>query len=515
MATFQQIARENRQKNSGGRYPDPLANATTLAILLRRLSRIPEKDRPAITIVALHLWLTQRWLDIRSVDDIPDFYRISGSTACRANTFRNYKDGAISWSEYSLAYDDGNEVHYLWQPIPVYLNAYFQPFISSQSYETPFLRTKDKILLLRIMCNKWSTPSPLASFPRVRRDTFHQYFIDCALADNTLTALPRAKLIPRNQQHHKHSESYQNNDSDRIRYKLFDAQNRYLDRLIRAARNADLSHHFELFQANYSINLITVTPHVAEYLTSPGRISQTVLDTSNGTLQSIRSPSIKLGSKRYLEETAVVHFFQKLFTFLQSQKPLQPANKNLWVRYYNTATYRVALLFILLTGTRPTHSISILNPFYGGDDIVFVKDKGRLRQVIVCDYLQGEIKNYRIFQAFILALFEIDAPLDELWFGINDNGQPFRLSNRLLRQFINQHWEGVVPYQLRHFFAQSAVSNMSSIRLLDQDIDRLMGHESQGEHLGSDIVFPQTFLAMKNYLNQYANKLVLKEFSYV
>ncbi|MCR9532978.1 hypothetical protein [Vibrio alginolyticus] len=515
MMTFQHLARENRQKNAGGCYPDALAHATTLAIMLRRLAREDPKDRPAMTVVALFLWLTQTWPDIHQPSNIPDFVKISGSAPCREHVFRTYKDGALSWAEYAHSYHDGKKTHYLWQPLPTYLNAFFQPFISAQSYETPFLRPKAKVRLFQIMNKKWRTPESLNDYPRVRKDTFHQYLIDCAQVDNTLTPIPRAQIVSPNRKHHKHADTYQRSDSDRVRYKLFDAYNRYLSRLVRAARNAKLSPHFDVFIGQHAINLIAEHPKMAPYLTQSGRIAQTVLDTSNGTQQSIRSPAIPLGSQHYLEENAVIRFFDGLFGHVSALKPDQPANKNRWTAYYNSATYRLALLFIVLTGTRPTHGISILAQYYWGGDMVFVKDKGRLRQVILCDYLQREIQHYRALQSAVLSMWGTRPTLDEMWFCLDDHGQPYRLSNCALRQFMHQHWPGIVPYQLRHFFAQSAVNNVSSTRLLDQDIDRLMGHENLGEHLGSDMIFPETFDAMKVYLNQYAERLGLQEFAYV
>ncbi|MBY8203932.1 hypothetical protein KW531_00585 [Vibrio fluvialis] len=513
MVSFAHLARESRQQNSGGRYPHALSHATTLAIMLSKLAREDPRDRPAMTIVALFLWLTQAWPDIRAPSDIPDFVRISGAMRCRENTFRTYRDGSRSWAEYAHRYDDRQQEYYLWQPIPSYLNEYFQPFISTQSYETPFLRRKAKVRLFHVMNKKWKTPLALSHLPRVRKDAFHQYLIDCALVDNTLTAIPRSQIVARDRYHHKYAGHYQRADSDRIRYKLFDAHHRYLSRLIRAARNANLSACYQVFyDSNHTTNLIAGDPKLAHYLTSQtGRISQYVLDTSNGSIQLIRSPSLKLGSQRVLDETAVAHFFNQLFTHIEEVKPRKAANRNQWRHYYCLRTNQIALLFILLSGTRPTHSISILNQYYWGDDIVFVKDKGRLRQVIICDYLQREIQRYQQLQSAILSMFSSSNTLDELWFYLDDQGHPYPLTARSLRLFMNEHWPGVVPYQLRHFFAQSAVSDVSSARLLDNNIDRLMGHEALGEHLGSDSVFAHTVEAMKTYLNQYSQRLGLKE----
>lgn len=515
MVSFHQLARKNRQRNAGGCYPDALPHAVTLAILLRKLARESPHDRPGMTVVALFLWLTQAWSEIKNAKDIPDFIKISGSTPCREHTFRTYYDGSLTWSEYALAYENEGQRHFLWQPIPTYLNAFFQPFISKLSYEVPFLKPAVKQRLFTLMEKKWKTPEPLRPFPRVRKDRFHHYLIDCALADNTLTATPRTQLVSPNRHHHKSATSYQQLDSDRVRYKVFEAHNRYLSRLIHAARDAQLQPHFELYLKNYSVNLITEHTKLASYLSQSGRIGQFVLDTENGRKINIRSPAIRLGSKRYLDEMAVVQFFNQLAEQVGALKPRQAAAKSQWLSYYNAATSRIALLFILLTGVRPNHSISILTHYYSGEDMVFVKDKGRLRPVLVCDHLQQEIKHYQALQSSVLSLWTTHSLMDELWFYLDEQGNPYPLSNRALRHFMHQHWIGVVPYQLRHFFAQSAISHQSSTRLHDQDVDRLMGHSNLGEHLGSDQIFPATFEAMKAYLNQLPQRLGLKDIVYV
>lgn len=467
-----------------------------------------------MTLVALFLWLTQSRNRIKKPSDIPDFIRISGANPCKQNAFRTYHDGSLSWTEYAHHYESAHQELYLWQPIPIYFNDYFQRVISAIGYETAFLRPKLKVRLFNIMSKKWATPAPLQSYPRARKDTFLRYFIDCALIDNTLTAIARAEIVPQNQRHHKMADHYQSSDSDRIRYKLFDAHNRYLSRLIRAARNAKLSPYFELFHNDYTINLINEHPNVANYLSEKGRITQTVLDTSNRSQQSIRSPATKLGSKRHLDELDVVRFFSQLDDEVRAKKPKRSADKTQWISYYCLATYRLALLFIVLTGTRPTHSISILKPYYGEGDMVFIYDKGRLRQVIVCDYLQREIHLYKKLQVEALKILGVEQTPQQLWFGIDEHRQPFCLSNKILRQFMHQYWPGIVPYQLRHFFAQSAINHMNSTRLYDQNIDRLMGHACLGEHLGSDQIFPHTFRSMMAYLNDYVSRLGFKEMAY-
>ena len=104
--------------------------------------------------------------------------------------------------------------------------------------------------------------------------------------------------------------------------------------------------------------------------------------------------------------------------------------------------------------------------------------------------------------------------MNELWYEIDINGAPEALTSRKLRLFMHQLWPNVVPYQLRHFFCYCANSHTASEKLFDQDIDRLMGHEKLGEHLGSDFISPANFSALKAYLNTLPKRLMLKEMTY-
>lgn len=525
MSISEHIARNNRLNNAGGCYPDALSYATTLAILLGKLAKVDATNRPAMTAVALFIWLTQDWSLIDKPSDIPDFIKISGAASCHEHTFRTFFDGTISWAEYARPCKYKNRTVYLWQPMPTYLNTFFQKFISAHPYDMPFLTQKAKVQLFELMHNPWKTPSTLALYPRVRKDRLQNYFLKCAQNDNTLGAIVRVQLIAPQQAHHTSAMYYQQLNSDRIRYKLFEAHNRYLSRLIDAARNAKFHSHFELYLKGFSLNLIKEPTKKAGYLSQPGEISQFELDTTQSGINKKRIPAISIGSRRSLDDNDVSHFFQKLLTLVENtkeniftngaNKKAQVVNKSALRDYYNKATYRIALLFIVLTGARPTHGISILSGYYSGSDITFIKDKGRLRQLILCDYLQQEIKQYLSLQAVARAQLNIHTKVNELWYTCSETNAPVTLSCRDLRLFMHQLWPGVVPYQLRHFYCHCANSHMFSNKLFDNDIDRLMGHENLGERLGSDMLFPERFTAMKSYLNTLPQRLGLEALTHV
>lgn len=525
MSSFEHMARSNRLKNAGGCYPDAVSHAVTMAIMLKKLAKVDKKERTAISIIALFIWLTQDWGSMDDPRDIPDFIRISGSTPCQEHAFRTYFDGTESRAEYARRCKDKNNTVYLWQPLPPHLNKFFQRFIAAQSYNIPFLTEKEKITLFELIHATWKTPRALAAKSRVRKNSFFRYFTQCVQIDNTLGAIPRVQLFDAQQAHHKSAMHYQTLDSDRIRYKIFDAHNRYLSRLIDAARQAGLYSYYDLFLKEHTVNLIETTTKKAEYLLSqPGCISQFQLDNTKHSSDKICVEAIKFGSRRSIEDNYVSEFFLKLDKLTRPPKTLSSLDNSsdkpsLMYRtelceYYKNATYRIAFLFIVLTGARPTHSISILSDYYSGGDIAFIKDKGRYRQLILCDYLQNEIEQYLKFQSAVRKQLNSHFDMNELWYEIDINGAPEALTSRKLRLFMHQLWPNVVPYQLRHFFCYCANSHTASEKLFDQDIDRLMGHEKLGEHLGSDFISPANFSALKAYLNTLPKRLMLKEMTY-
>lgn len=525
MGISEHIARSNRLSNAGGCYPNALAHATTLAIMLIKLASVDAKARPAMTAVALFMWLTLGWKHINSASDIPDFIKISATKPCKKHTFRTFYDRTVSWAEYARPCKYKNRIVYLWQPMPTYLNAFFQSFISDQTYGTPFLNLKDKEHLFELMSKAWKTPRKLQHLPRVRKNTLQSYFVKCAKADNAIGAIVRAQLIGPQQAHHRSAEYYQQQSSDNIRSKIFKAHNRYLSRLITAARNATIYSYFVVYLKDFSFNLIKKEPQKAKYLLGQGTIRHTEIDTSQYGQNKVYIPAIMLGSSRSLLDKDVSRFFKSLQKMVEDAKesiyfkgPSQKsslANQAALRDYYNKATYRIAFLYILLTGARPTHGISILSDYYSGGDIAFIKDKSRLRQLILCDYLQQEIKQYLSLQSVIRTQLSIHTELNELWYTCSEKNIPKALTSRELRLFMHQIWPNVVPYQLRHFFSHCANSHMFSNKLFDNDIDRLMGHENLGEQVGSDILSPRRFAVMKDYLNMLPQRIGLEAFIHV
>ncbi|MBD1577400.1 site-specific integrase [Vibrio sp. S11_S32] len=527
MSILHHISRKNRQRNSGGKYPAALDNAVTLAIFLMKLGH-KKNSQPGIMFAGLFLWLTREMSSIESAQDIPDFYRVSTAAPCTKNAFRINKANGVSWCEYTLCHHkniQAKEQHYVWQPVPTAFNAlmlafikkkrYFNALQSSTNTSSYFLSRPEKAALFDILSEiKWKTPAALSAYPRVRKDRFFNYFFHCVQADNHLGAIVRMTLLPSNRHHHQSAYSYQRLDSDQIRYKIFEAHNRYLTALICAMRDAELVDKIKSPTIKETISLFTTIPKFPNHLSQFGRILQHQLVSAKKSGNVEITAPIHIGSRRYVDETDVTAFFKRLFTHIKKNAPIQSATKDQWIAHYNLATYRIAFLFIVLTGVRPNHSISIPAHRNFGNHTVFVSDKGRLRMLSLNPYLQQEIARYLQYQQFVLSLTPEKFPHDDLWFCLTPEGVPYSLSNRLLRHFMHDLWPGIVPYQLRHFFAQSATNSDLSIQLGDQDVDRLMGHSNLGEHLGSDDVFAPTHARMQQHLHSLSGRLGLQEMDY-
>ena len=72
----------------------------------------------------------------------------------------------------------------------------------------------------------------------------------------------------------------------------------------------------------------------------------------------------------------------------------------------------------------------------------------------------------------------------------------------------NPSIDKVVPYQLRHSFAQHALM-ATQPRLTTQQVDVLMGHSELGEHLGSAYAFQAYNQTLIEHLNHWPSLLQL------
>ncbi len=199
--------------------------------------------------------------------------------------------------------------------------------------------------------------------------------------------------------------------------------------------------------------------------------------------------------------------------YVKNHLPRQGWTKKQLISYYNALTYQLAFQFLMLTGVRPTHALSLEKRRCYGIKQAIHSDKGRYRVIYLCDYLQESIRYYLSIQQGLLTQLNIKTTSPYLWFLLDKDNQAQVLNAKIIRRFMLRHWpyndsdtNNIVPYCLRHTFAQMAQSHTHP-QLTTQQIARLMGHSSFGEHLGSDLCFPSSKKALFAFLNHLPEKL--------
>lgn len=515
------IKRKARQRNSGGVNPEPMSVALTLLTALHRLKprrqattsqKISYYDRQLFYFV--YLWLTGELADCRTTDDIPTIEILTGSEPCRASSLRRVRMNNISWVEYALAHETPYGIKWQWQPLPNGLNAYFSHALT-QSTEHWELSIQEKVAFIDWLTTKWRTPTSLLGRYRIRRDGLFGYFKTLANLDSGLSTLSKRALLGEEGLHHHSASAYQSQDSEQLRYEIFHAQTQYLDRLRHVLMDPKLEPMLNVplpITANER-SLLHKNDPLPEYLLVAGRIAAFHLDLTKATKTYIKTPPLTFGSQRMLDVGHLRQFFRHLH-----QQGLQLSHAQYSAttlrELFNFRANELALLFIALTGVRPTHAITLEQTYCFNFQHAIVRDKGRWRSVLLPDYLQQAIEHFERLKHQVNQLFPKYIPSELLWFQINEQGEPSPLNAKSLRQFMMQHWsecfpnDHVVPYQLRHFFAQHARAALDPV-LSTQDVDQLMGHSSFGEHLGSDMHFPASQKKLTKHLNGISDFLQL------
>lgn len=515
--THEAIKKNHRQKNSGSVPPNATEHAIKLvAGIIRLKQRYKPKKADIVTdydralLYFLYLWLTGQLSQCETETHIPDINIISASQPCQPHCLRKIRKNAPSWVEYSLPYPGPNSVSWQWQPIPSALNAFFYHSLSQESNNSKAwqMNHEEKTRFIAFLNSKWRTPDILDGYYLMRRDVFYRYFERMMHSDATLSTPAKFVCLGKQGLPHENSIAYQSSNSNKIRYELFHAHNRYLLRLRKALPSA-LSP--ELSSPNAVLGVDTTIIHptstVQSYLTHSGEIESFYFDISVASRDYISIPPIEIGSSRQLAVDTVRRFFQALHEHglaLERDTYTVTTLRDL----HNYRALELSLLLIVLTGTRPTHSISIERQYCFMHQHVTIYDKGRFRPIWLCDHLRLALQRYDHLQMNLAASLSLPLDCDRMWFELDEDMAIQPINAKRLRQFMLTWWqtvapnEIVVPYQLRHFFAQHALTSLSPI-LNANDIDRLMGHANVGETLGNDALF----LAKQDKLTRFLNQL--------
>lgn len=519
------IKRRNRQRNAGGVYPPAMAVCLALMNGLDQCQRGALAPRTEATSrherLLFHfvwLWLTGELRMVTTPSTVPTLAVVTGSEPCTAHALRRVRLNAISWVEYALPYPTGQGIVWLWQPVPNGLNHYFAIALS-HSTEHWGLSEADKVAFCQLLTGKWRVAADMRGHYRLRRQALFGYFRTMAALDDRLPSLAKAVLLGEVGRHHHAACAYQRHSSDAIRAQIFEAQTRYLARLRLTLANHPLATRLQVPAPGEAESqpLLQLTTPLPQHLTIPGRIVAYHLDQSAGSKSYVALPMIHLGSSRSLALEAVRSFFRHLHAQGDARSHdvyrLAPL-----CRLINFRAAELALLFIALTGTRPTHTISVTRAHCYEGRTAMVCDKGCWRAIYLCSHLrQALLRLEDLYQRLArMTGNPLHSPL--LWYQLQISGPDISvlpLCARTLRAFMAEHWQAAVgttpvpvPYQLRHLFAQHALDSHEP-RLTTQEIDRLMGHAELGEQLGSANHFPLSQRRLKDHLEGMSHFLQL------
>ncbi|WP_413111958.1 hypothetical protein [Thaumasiovibrio sp. DFM-14] len=484
----------------------------------------------------MYLWLTGELASLRKQDNsakisnytLPDLFRQQAYKTCQKNAFRTVMYGATSWVEYAVAYPVEGCTVYLWQPVPSRLNPFFQRFISKQGYDRCFLSQKEKVKLKTMIEKRWKQHGLDKLEHSVgRKDNLINYFNICVQNDNSLSALPRHVLSHQHHRvHHNHARYYQQEGSDQIRAKIFQAHEHYLERLIFEIRALN-------FEDKFAIERLTKKRSEKErvYLVDTTLIQNVPAPLNANSIEQLEyregeskpssaQTSLIIGSQRGVEVVILASFFRQLENDIHSRSILIEKDRSLeaFLSYYNLCTYHLTLCFLICTGVRPTHHISIKTGRYFPGKKASVSDKGHYREIFISEYLAEQIHQHQQLQQRLTTQLPAQAfhlKQDVLWYLMDDNKKAQCVSAGLLSQFLQQRGATFEPYSIRHTFAQFALEHISPISLSNSQLDRLMGHANVGENIGNDHVFPLHRQQLVQHVNCIASNFTLQKVCYV
>mgnify|MGYP000011733210 CR=1 FL=1 len=528
--TRQNEKKRNRANNAGGVPVDAYKAALAMANIFHELRpkssgtlTKPITDLSLYHIYFLYLWITGHLQDICSAQDIPNLVLVSGSVDCAPHHLRRIREGGVSWVEYAMPYILEKETVYLWQPIPEAINSIVSYWLTNHETDLHLNETQKKYLFSRLKNRKLRTPEVLRCQLVLRKDKLYSYIERMANCDPYLS-LPAKNIITSGKIHHRSALSYQMLSCDKIRYDIFCAHNSYLRRLITKINETHIKPFCNVIlpTTQVLVPIFSTLNDRPPYLKKEGAIAAFTLEITDGARTYIPIPPLNIGSTRAIDAPQLSLFFNYLRQKFDTLPDKNTSNGSALREYYNARTYELALLFVLLTGARPTHHISIERNVCFDLQRTLIKDKGRYRLIDIPGYLRLAIESYLELQECVIQTLEPNnaSSMTMLWYLIDENNTARALTAKTLRLFMNAHWQHcfqqrqgtmpdqVEPYQLRHSFAQHALM-ATRPSLTVQQIDLLMGHSELGEHLGSAYAFKASSQVLLEHLNRWPSLLRL------
>ncbi|GAM73831.1 putative orphan protein [Vibrio ishigakensis] len=426
--------KRNRGQNSGGASPEALDVAVKLMIAMERIHRKGDSDmvcrRKQVTF--LIWWFTGALVFTDSMDELPNCIPVAGNADCLAYGLRIILMDGESWVDFGLRYhcDDKGAVH--WQPVPAAFNALFLSVIRNSPRGKALLTEPQHAQLIEAVQKTWKTLPPLSHLHAMRKDSFFRYWIDMIRTDPELSALAKRTLLPKTFTHHHHADNYQRANTNQLRYQIFKAHNRGLYRLAKLSSFINYQGRLQLASSG------DVT--MPSYLKRTGAIPSFVRKQGRKTYSYIELPAVEYGSCRALHISGVRAFFARLRSRVDNARTRLSSKADL-ISYHNWRTYQIAFLFLILTGVRPNHAISIEKAKCFDYRDAIVTDKGQPRPIWLCDFLQHALKEYVAMQHIICHHLGLSPTSPWLWYLLDDEGSALELSRSKLTHVLNELWE--------------------------------------------------------------------------
>ncbi|UJF18523.1 site-specific integrase [Vibrio sp. SS-MA-C1-2] len=521
-----QEKKRNRAKNAGGVPAEGYKVVLALINALKELKPRSSNKRPnqptelsAEYLYFIYLWITGSINSLSSPADIPDLIVVTGADSCQPHRLRRMYRSNKRWIEYAMTFQTRNGELSQWQPLPSAIVHLFIAWIDKHNTLT-LSKIEKENLFNALKVKKWRAPSPINNIVRLKKDLFFDYMIKQTRMDPYLST-PVKDILLNGRLHHRYAIYYQSLNSNQIRYDLFQAHEAYLNRLVPYINDTKCADYRDFSMADHKrLPILAVGVEFPTHLSKKGEILAYNRMNFDSTWQMEAIPALQHGSIRALSQENLTSFFNFIRQDIERYRPKKAQSIDELREYYNARTFELGLLFVLLTGARPNHHITFNIHSCFEIKSALIKDKGRERLIYLCDYLASAINDYLLVQHQLLKKMSIDKTQLKtrhlMWYLINDDNDGIPLTAKTLREYMNDAWQRcfpntkakVVPYQLRHSFAQHALL-ASAPRLPTQQIDYLMGHFEQGEGIEDYYATPKIQHKLMEHLNRWPERLNL------
>lgn len=465
------IAKYNRKQAAG--TPLPLATPQLHFWLALYQSKLSAHELGLISL----LWLQGEFSWLKGHSAPPRFHRRSSSQPMESYGIRITRQGNQSWVEYACFIQIQGHWHGLWIPVPRQLNQLFLTLFRKKSYGVDLFTANHWEQVRQVLSTTLRRTKQLRHCRLTNKRQWQSYIIQCAHADETLSATGRAALIGEYRLQHRAITHYQESNNANLRGEIHQSLNRYLQRITDAAVQLDQLKGLQCHLGQDTIGWDADHLPLPLPVLSSAHLERDKTAISSRKLSEARYE--KVGNRHIPPAGDVRHFLSQLRKDVKTA-PGRHTSKQDRAIYHNKLVGTLALHLIALTGIRPTHAIGP-RPDQLDSQQCSLSDKGSARTVLLPAFALSHLTHYQRYCAGLSQVWPELCRFPALFFYFDDDLGIHPLTPRWLRLFMAGHWPGHVPYQLRKSFAQS----LTDLHCPSHILARLMGHHNYGEQAGA------------------------------